>query len=128
MTEKELYNKYKKYFKSSFLFRVENSCTSGMPDVFCIKSGKVLLIENKIIKQWDSQICFQNSQPIFIYNYIQAGGNVCIIFYAEKEKEFGFINCNHFNSMDYLDCLKNKLKNAHKQKLFFENIESLIFP
>jgi hypothetical protein len=101
VTEVKLYNSFKKYLPIEFdVIRVENSVSSGMPDVYLRHySGKHFWLENKIANP-NEKIEFEVSQPTFISEHVHnfLGYCLCLIATREVFPEYYLINFNNMTA------------------------------
>lgn len=67
-----------------FLKRIENSVEPGWPDVF-YKDGNSGFIELKAEQRLPSSIDFQPSQPNWLSQYSEAGGDCFVFLYVIEE-------------------------------------------
>lgn len=103
MTEKELYSKLKRAI-SGFYTRIENTISSGIPDVLIVINGKTVLLELKVlrsgrIKFLSSQIVwathFYNNYGIHYYCLVGSGEDIYRLYNMRDIltlKRIGFVN------------------------------------
>ena len=99
------------------LWRVENSCGPGMPDVhFITNSGATGWIELKYIQKVNHKVKFRIAQPKWLQDYHNAGGCVIILVKVSKTTIMAFgadsvrqLNRGiHVTNIDEKTCFESK--------------------